>query len=173
MHGTPWSDGVPGLTQRHILPDRSFTYRWTATQYGSYWYHAHQRGQVNDGMYGPIIIHPCDSEEKPFGLISDDPDTILALEKAERKVKPLLLSDHRHVTSEDDWDISIASGLETPCYDSILFNGKGRVECWSKEKRDSLLRPDQKLFLAEGDETSMTDKGYVFARNLLKRVQRC
>ncbi|KAJ5146427.1 Multicopper oxidase type 2 [Penicillium bovifimosum] len=28
---TPWSDGVPGLTQKPIQPGHSWTYRWTAT----------------------------------------------------------------------------------------------------------------------------------------------
>ena len=161
MLNTPWSDGVPGLTQRQILPGRSFTYRWTATQYGSYWYHAHERGQINDGLYGPIIIHPRKSEEKPFDLISNDPGMVRALEEAETKVRTLVLSDFRHITSTEDWDISLASGIETPCYDSILFNGKGRVHCWSQYKINSLLRPDQKEFLELGNETALTDKAYV------------
>ena len=161
MHKTCWSDGVPGLTQRQILPGRDFTYRWTATQYGSFWYHAHQRGQINDGLLGPIIIHPRDSQEKPFKLISDDPATVLALEEAADNVRPLVLSDLRHITSEEDWELSLASGIETPCYDSILFNGKGKVDCWSQEKINSLLRPDQKDFLKLANETAMTDKGYV------------
>ena len=170
MRNTPWSDGVPGLTQRQIQPDRSFTYRWKATQYGSYWYHAHQRGQTGDGLYGPILIHPKDSEEKPFGLISSDPDTVLALEEAETKAKPLVLGDFRHITSEEDWDIAVASGIEIPCYDSILFNGKGRVHCWSQEKMDSLLTDDRKEFLELGNETSMTDKGYVYVLISIKRL---
>lgn len=161
MHRTPWSDGVPGLTQRQIQPDGSFTYRWKATQYGSYWYHAHQRGQTGDGMYGPISIRPRDGDVKPFGLISSDPATVLALEEAEAKVKPLVVGDLRHITSQEDWDLSVVSGIETPCYDAILFNGKGRVHCWSKEKRDSLLTEDRIQFLALGNETSMTAKGYV------------
>ena len=36
--GTPWSDGVPGLSQKPIAPGGSFLYKWTATQYGTYWY---------------------------------------------------------------------------------------------------------------------------------------
>jgi FtsP/CotA-like multicopper oxidase with cupredoxin domain len=35
---TPWSDGVPGLSQRPIQPGESFVYRWNANQYGTYWY---------------------------------------------------------------------------------------------------------------------------------------
>lgn len=53
---TPWSDGVPGLNQKPIQPGHSWTYRWTATQYGTYWYHAHGMSEIMDGLYGPIWI---------------------------------------------------------------------------------------------------------------------
>ncbi len=33
---TPYSDGVPGVSQRPIQPGSSFLYNWTATQSGSY-----------------------------------------------------------------------------------------------------------------------------------------
>ncbi|SPO07734.1 related to laccase precursor [Cephalotrichum gorgonifer] len=158
MHNTPWSDGVPGLTQRQIQPGSSFTYRWTATQYGSYWYHAHQRGQINDGLYGPIIIHPRHGRENPLDLISNDPATVRALEKAVADVKPLVMSDLRHITSDEDWELSLASGIETPCYDSVLFNGKGRVNCWPQEKINSLLGPEQAPLLGLINATGMTDK---------------
>lgn len=158
MHNTPWSDGVPGLTQKQIRPGKSFLYQWTATQFGTYWYHAHERGQVDDGLYGPILIHPKRGIAKPFSLISSDPATVAAIEKAEANVKPLVLSDFHHVTSTEGWDIEVASGIETPCYDSILFNGKGKVDCWSAEKIESYLSPAQKLFLQLGNETSFTAK---------------
>ncbi|MAD81501.1 MAG: hypothetical protein CL912_00925 [Deltaproteobacteria bacterium] len=50
------TDGVPGLTQTGIPPGETFVYKWTATQYGTYWYHGHYRGQLEDGLYGPIEI---------------------------------------------------------------------------------------------------------------------
>ena len=30
--GTPWSDGVPGVSQAPIQPNESFIYRWTADE---------------------------------------------------------------------------------------------------------------------------------------------
>jgi FtsP/CotA-like multicopper oxidase with cupredoxin domain len=36
--GTPWSDGVPGVSQKPIPSGGSFTYRWKATEFGTYWY---------------------------------------------------------------------------------------------------------------------------------------
>ncbi len=37
QQGTPWSDGVPGVSQKPIGGGKSFTYKWVATQYGTYW----------------------------------------------------------------------------------------------------------------------------------------
>jgi hypothetical protein len=52
----PSSDGVPGLSQKLIEPGCTFVYKWKATQYGTYWYHAHSKGQIEDGLLGPIYI---------------------------------------------------------------------------------------------------------------------
>lgn len=163
MFGTPWSDGVPGVSQREIFPGRSFLYKWTATQYGEYWYHAHHRGQLDDGQYGPIIIHPKKDRSTPFGLISQDRNTVRAIEKAVAKVKPLVLSDWRNIPSEEAWDIEIAANMEVPCYDSLLINGKGRVDCWSASKIASLLSPTQRRLLVIGGATAMTPKAYVLS----------
>ena len=38
MQGTPWSDGVPGLTQTPIEPGASYIYRFKAYPPGTYWY---------------------------------------------------------------------------------------------------------------------------------------
>ncbi|KAK3326870.1 multicopper oxidase [Apodospora peruviana] len=160
QHLTPWSDGVPGVTQRQIQPSRSFTYKWTATNYGSYWYHAHHRGQLDDGMYGPILIHPKKQLLSPFGLIAKgDQKTLWAIEKAAANPKQVLLSDFRHFTSEEVQELTVASNLELPCYDSVLINGKGNVDCWSAEKLASLVRPDQAFLLQAANVTSMTAKG--------------
>lgn len=38
MQDTPWSDGVPGLSQTPIEPGESYVYRFTAYPPGQYWY---------------------------------------------------------------------------------------------------------------------------------------
>lgn len=48
-------DGVPGITQCPIAPGSSFKYNFTATQYGSSWYHSHYSLQYADGMLGPLV----------------------------------------------------------------------------------------------------------------------
>jgi FtsP/CotA-like multicopper oxidase with cupredoxin domain len=158
MLNTPWSDGAPGLSQRQIQPGRSFVYQWKATQTGSYWYHSHQSGQLQDGMYGPIIIHPPAGAANPFSQISSNPATVRALQRAEENVRPIVLSDHRHVTADKGWELMVESGIEIPCYDSILINGKGRVDCWTPEKIASLLTPERRLFLQLGHVSAFTAK---------------
>ncbi|KAL8334395.1 hypothetical protein RB598_008915 [Gaeumannomyces tritici] len=145
--GTPWSDGVPGLTQRYIQPGKSFTYKWKADQYGSYWYHAHSRGQIDDGLYGPILIHPRNDTPDPFGLIAQDNSTLQAMRQAMQNAQPVLFPDWRHLTSAKSWEINVASGAETPCYNSILINGKGQENCWSRTKINQLTTRIQRIFL--------------------------
>lgn len=35
---TPWSDGVPGVSQVAIAPGATYMYKWKADEYGQYWY---------------------------------------------------------------------------------------------------------------------------------------
>jgi len=161
MLNTPWSDGVPGITQLHIEPGESFTYKWTATQYGSYWYHAHEAGQLDDGLYGHLLIHPRQSLETPFSLIASDAAEERAMAKAAKDPIPLLLGDWRHIVSEEAIDITMAANTELSCYDSILVNGKGKVNCWSAEKTASLVTPEQRQILTQANLTDLTGKRYV------------
>ncbi|KAK1589870.1 multicopper oxidase [Colletotrichum navitas] len=158
---TPWSDGVPGVTQRPIPPGGSFVYQWKATQYGAYWYHAHWESLIEDGLFGPITIHPAASHQKPFSLISSDGAAINAMEKAEKKVVPLVLSDHRHMISEEVTKLSAAANIQFSCYDSFLFNGKGKVTCRTPEEIDALLTPERKDVLANLAGARMTDKACI------------
>lgn len=56
-------DGVPAVTQCPIAPGDSFTYKWTATNYGTSWYHSHYAIQAWGGVAGPMIIHGPTSAE--------------------------------------------------------------------------------------------------------------
>lgn len=50
-------DGVPGVTECPIAPEGSKTYTFTATQYGTSWYHSHFSAQYGDGVWGPIVVN--------------------------------------------------------------------------------------------------------------------
>jgi FtsP/CotA-like multicopper oxidase with cupredoxin domain len=63
-HGYPvpaGEDGVAGVTQDAVPPGASFTYRFRATEPGTYWYHAHQRSleAVRRGLYGALVVRPA------------------------------------------------------------------------------------------------------------------
>lgn len=159
MHGTPWADGTPGIVQRPIQPGKSFTHRFRATQYGSYWYHSHFAAQISDGLYGAIIIHPRSSDPKPFHLISANPATLLALEEAERNVRPLVMAEFSHLTSEERSEFAHKSGIEVSCYDSIMFNGKGSAQCLPEDEMAALINEERRFYLDAVPGATLTDKG--------------
>ncbi|KKA19822.1 laccase [Rasamsonia emersonii CBS 393.64] len=156
---TPWSDGVPGLSQRPIQPGDSFLYKWKATQYGSYFYHAHKSGQINDGLYGAIIIRPSPHVPRPFHLITNDSHELEAIQTAELQTKPIILSDWTHHTSNETWNIEEAAGLDAYCTNSILINGQGSVTCLPQAVIDANANPAV-IQLLNGS-THLTDMGCI------------
>ncbi|KAJ5614692.1 hypothetical protein N7528_008346 [Penicillium herquei] len=155
--GTPWSDGVPGLSQRPIVSGSKFRYQWTADQYGSYFYHAHHRGQLEDGLYGPIYIEPANSVERPFSLLTTEEAELQAMIVAEKNTSPLILSDWRLLTSEQIWDAEEASGVDAYCANALLINGLGSVSCLPRAELDAISAiPNFQLILGN---TTLTDIG--------------
>ena len=57
-------DGVPGLSFHGIRPGETYVYRFKVRQGGTYWYHSHSGFQEQQGLYGPLVIHP--REPEPF-----------------------------------------------------------------------------------------------------------
>jgi hypothetical protein len=55
--GTPYYDGVPGVTQCPIAPGSSFTYTFKADVYGTSWWHSHFSAQYTAGVFGPLIVY--------------------------------------------------------------------------------------------------------------------
>ena len=81
-------DGVPGFNGfQGIKPNGSFEYRFKVRQNGTYWYHAHSKGQEQDGLYGALVIYPKGKQP------------VAAHEKAERDYV-VMLSDF-HETESD------------------------------------------------------------------------
>ncbi|AXM90168.1 copper oxidase [Anoxybacillus ayderensis] len=78
-HGYPVpndQDGVPGVTMDAIKPRETFTYEFTATVPGTYWYHSHQKSaeQVDKGLYGTLIVEPKEGEQvdRDYTLVLDE-----------------------------------------------------------------------------------------------------
>jgi FtsP/CotA-like multicopper oxidase with cupredoxin domain len=64
-HGLPVKnamDGVPGVTQKPVMPGETFTYEFLARPAGSFIYHSHVNYQLDQGLYGPLVIEPAHSQ---------------------------------------------------------------------------------------------------------------
>ncbi|KAG5298084.1 laccase TilA [Histoplasma ohiense] len=156
QHGTPWSDGVPDVSQRAIQPGKTFIYRWNAVDYGTYWYHGHANGQLSDGLFGAIVISPKDDRPAPFHKISDSEEEVERIRKAMLNPKTIFVSDWHHMTSKEYLQVSLDSGIDNFCTDSVLINGKGSVICKTQDELNKLTRPDQRNLLKD---ENLTDKG--------------
>ncbi|MFC1862615.1 multicopper oxidase family protein [Thermodesulfobacteriota bacterium] len=77
-HGIPLPnpmDGVPGVTQKGVGPGESFVYEFEARPSGTYMYHSHAGYQLDQGLYGPLIIEPAretDSYDREYSLMLED-----------------------------------------------------------------------------------------------------
>ncbi|MFZ1202261.1 MAG: multicopper oxidase family protein [Desulfobacterales bacterium] len=77
-HGIPLQnamDGVPGITQPPVMPGESFVYEFEASTPGSFLYHSHARYQLDQGLYGPLIVEPAGTEaayDREYTLVLED-----------------------------------------------------------------------------------------------------
>jgi FtsP/CotA-like multicopper oxidase with cupredoxin domain len=68
-------DGVPGVTQKPIPPGATFTYEFTASKPGTYFYHPHTGVQLDRGLYGALIVqNPAETTtyDRDVTLLLDD-----------------------------------------------------------------------------------------------------
>lgn len=69
------ADGVAGVTQDAVKPGQIYTYRFVASDPGTYWYHSHQESfeQTGHGLYGMVVVAPTTP------AVHDDVDMALAM----------------------------------------------------------------------------------------------
>ncbi|ORX99152.1 hypothetical protein K493DRAFT_365755 [Basidiobolus meristosporus CBS 931.73] len=111
QRGTPYSDGVPYLTQAPIAPGGSYKYVINiGKQVGTYFYHSHTDASATTA-YGALIVHEAEEVDSPFDYDEE---------------RVLLLAEVFHKT-----DVEITNGLMgIPKLDSIVnpdslvLNGK-------------------------------------------------
>lgn len=156
---TPWSDGVPGVSQPAIKAGGSYLYTWTADESGTYFYHAHLRAQIQDGLFGAIIIAPKDGTPQPFAFINNASDSMAAMVAADKAMTPVFVNDWSHYTSAEFHDIEVAANVDNACSDSILINGQGSVYCPSQSDINSYTQPNVLQLLGSQNFTQLTAKG--------------
>ncbi|KAF9364456.1 hypothetical protein BGX34_001436 [Mortierella sp. NVP85] len=76
--GTNFMDGTPWVTQCPIVGNNQFTYRFKATQAGTYWWQAQAEGYHIDGAVGALVVYDFNDPAKALYDV-DDPSTIVVL----------------------------------------------------------------------------------------------
>jgi multicopper oxidase len=67
-------DGVHDLTQPAVEPGSQFTYRFTAPDPGTYWFHPHMGLELDRGLYAPLIV------DDPHDPVAFDVDATLMID---------------------------------------------------------------------------------------------
>ncbi|KAH4183363.1 multicopper oxidase elcG [Parastagonospora nodorum] len=158
---SPWADGTPGIAQRPIRPGAAYLYRWRADESGVFFYHAHSRGQLMDGMYGAIVIERGEDEPSPFHMISHEASDWELMREAEREVQTLMISDWSQFSFGEVMGIEREANIDFTCMDAIVVNGAGSEYCLERELLNEYTNPLVKFILSHTDEKEITEKGCV------------
>ncbi|MEG0651732.1 MAG: copper resistance system multicopper oxidase [Acinetobacter sp.] len=124
-------DGVPGFNGFNgIKPNQDFTYKFKVRQSGTYWYHAHSKGQEQDGLYGALVIYP--KGNKPLAAHEKtDRDYVVMLsdfheQKSDQIQKNLKISaeyyQNQRETIGDVWKQAKRDGLKSTWSDRKMWN---------------------------------------------------
>ena len=163
LHGTSQAnnmDGVPHMTQDEVPPGGQFTYRFTAGQPGTFWYHCHVQDQIHPsmGLAGMLIIEP----ERPynnFAHLVPGAGRIASMSKATREEYdneyslvymdiddrlnriPAAYSDPREVEKRMHRDYDVTQRA------SNIFLVNGRSFPFTLRDSPILVKPDQRTRL--------------------------
>lgn len=144
QRGTPWSDGVSGITQDPIGPGHSFVYEFQVkNQYGFTWYHAHHRGYLTDGVYGPMNFVPKLDRERPYSLITNNTGDLKGILKLEKNPTYLMGDDSFKWNMDTIMARMFDYGIDPLCIQSVLINGKGRITCHEHEVFENLKNKEK------------------------------
>ena len=124
-------DGVPGFNGYNgIKPNEEFVYKFKVRQSGTYWYHAHSKGQEQDGLYGSLVIYP--KNKKPLAAHErTDRDYVVMLsdfheQTSDQIQKNLKVSaeyyQNRRETLGDLWKQLQRDGLKATWSDRKMWN---------------------------------------------------
>ncbi|CCE85685.1 Piso0_005306 [Millerozyma farinosa CBS 7064] len=162
QRGTPFSDGVPGVTQLPVNSGEAYSYVFQVKgQYGFSWYHAHYRGYSSDGLYGPVYIRPKKERKRPYSLITNDSTVLQTLYKLEKSPATLISNDHFKYTMDELMARMENYGIEPMCLQSVLINGYGRIYCHDASTFQELRRKKPPMIIdSMGCFRAHDNKGY-------------
>jgi FtsP/CotA-like multicopper oxidase with cupredoxin domain len=128
-HGIPLPnamDGVPGITQPAVMPGESFVYEFEAKPAGSFIYHSHAKYQLDQGLYGPLIIEPSrtnESYDREYTLMLEDWVMRDGGGVARTQRRPAMGGMHGMMHRSRNFGTT-EGPLGEPVYDGYAVNGK-------------------------------------------------
>jgi CopA family copper-resistance protein len=144
-------DGVPGFNGfTGISPNKEFVYKFKVRQSGTYWYHAHSKGQEQDGLYGPLVIYP--KGKKPLA----------SHEQTQRDYVVMLSDFHEKTSAELQKNLKISAEYYQNQRETLS-------DVWKQVKRDGVKATwsDRKMWnqmrMLKTDLSDVT--GYTFLVN--------
>ncbi len=124
-------DGVPGFNGfKGIAPNGDFVYRFKVKQNGTYWYHAHSKGQEQDGLYGPLVIYPKgkipvaahEKTDRDYVVMLSDFHSSSSDSIMKNLKKSAEYYQNRRETVSDVWKQVKAQGLKATWQDRSMWN---------------------------------------------------
>lgn len=124
-------DGVPGFNNfKGIAPNGDFVYRFKVKQNGTYWYHAHSKGQEQDGLYGPLVIYPKgkipvaahEKTDRDYVVMLSDFHNSSSDSIMKNLKKSAEYYQNRRETVSDVWKQVKAQGLKATWQDRSMWN---------------------------------------------------
>ena len=144
-------DGVPGFNGFNgISPNEEFVYKFKVRQSGTYWYHAHSKGQEQDGLYGALVIYPKGKQP------------LAQHEKAERDYVVMLSDFHEQRSDQIQKNLKISAEYYQDQRETL-------GDVWKQVQRDGLKAAwsDRKMWnqmrMLKTDLSDVT--GYTFLIN--------
>ena len=144
-------DGVPGMNGfKGIKPNGHFVYKFKVRQSGTYWYHAHSKGQEQDGLYGALLIYPKNKQP------------LATHEQTERDYVVMLSDFHEQSSDQIQKNLKISAEYYQNQRETL-------GDIWAQVKRDGLKATwsDRKMWnqmrMLKTDLSDVT--GYTFLMN--------
>nr|WP_151714389.1 multicopper oxidase domain-containing protein [Acinetobacter bereziniae] len=144
-------DGVPGFNGFNgIKPNEEYVYKFKVRQSGTYWYHAHSKGQEQDGLYGSLVIY------------SKDRKPLAAHEQTERDYVVMLSDFHKQTSDQIQNNLKVSAEYYQNRRETVF-------DVWKQIQRDGLKTTwsDRKMWnqmrMLKTDMSDVT--GYTFLVN--------
>lgn len=138
QNGTQEMDGPTGVTQCGIKPGKKVTYKFTPTDAGTYWWHAHYGAQYVDGLRGPLIIRNMNDPHKS----KYDEELTIQLTDWYHTQSEILTSNFLNNVINPDGD--------EPVWETSLLNGLGTFNCAKTKMACNTTQPVTRFSFVPG-----------------------